>query len=385
MLSCQSQNNNNDVIRIDPLNFKENGISLSELAQDIIYIRIDNHYPIGLIYAVKIIKKSIYLSTQNTGILVFNRNGRFIRKIGSKGRGPGEYIYCMSFAVDENSETVYVRDKDQTIKVYSKGGKFLKNIPLPKCNDGSHFEEVEIFNSYLFVSQYINMGHAEYSWIIMDTLGNLIKQKKNSIPTFPSRIGSIGGTFKFKDKISYWNLYNDTVFTINPDLSYQPSYLFSPGEYRMPKLKIEFNSIDEFVDKLDKYIEPHLLLETDNYLVYDYYFKKKFVIALIDKETKKTYLSYYNSEGGGFSNEIGGIFNDIDGGLMLHPKYYFTNNHFEYLVGLLDSYHIKAHITNDEFKNSTPKYPEKKKEFEKLAESLKETDNPVLMLVRLKN
>ena len=153
----------------------------------------------------------------------------------------------------------------------------------------------------------------------------------------------------------------------------------------MPKLKIEFNSIDEFVDKLDKYIEPHLLLETDNYLVYDYYFKKKFVIALIDKETKKTYLSYYNSEGGGFSNEIGGIFNDIDGGLMLHPKYYFTNNHFEYLVGLLDSYHIKAHITNDEFKNSTPKYPEKKKEFEKLAESLKETDNPVLMLVRLKN
>ena len=31
-----------------------------------------------------------------------------------------------------------------------------------------------------------------------------------------------------------------------------------------------------------------------------------------------------------------------------------------------------------------PKYPEKKKELEKLANSLKETDNQILMIVRLK-
>jgi len=37
-----------------------------------------------------------------------------------------------------------------------------------------------------------------------------------------------------------------------------------------------------------------------------------------------------------------------------------------------------------EFKNSSPEYPEKKKELEKLANTLKETDNPVLVLVRLK-
>jgi len=37
------------------------------------------------------------------------------------------------------------------------------------------------------------------------------------------------------------------------------------------------------------------------------------------------------------------------------------------------------------FKNSTPKYPEKKKELATLADSLKETDNPVLIMLRLKN
>jgi len=51
---------------------------------------------------------------------------------------------------------------------------------------------------------------------------------------------------------------------------------------------------------------------------------------------------------------------------------------------LVFSYELKAHISTESFKNSTPKYPEKKKELEKLAYSLDENDNPVLMLVKLK-
>ncbi len=39
---------------------------------------------------------------------------------------------------------------------------------------------------------------------------------------------------------------------------------------------------------------------------------------------------------------------------------------------------------SEEFRNSKLVYPEKKKELEKIAYSLKETDNPVLVLVRLK-
>jgi len=51
---------------------------------------------------------------------------------------------------------------------------------------------------------------------------------------------------------------------------------------------------------------------------------------------------------------------------------------------LLYPYQIKAHVGTETFINSSPKYPEKKKELEKLANSLKETDNPVLVMVRLK-
>ncbi|MGV8091740.1 MAG: hypothetical protein AB2L24_07745 [Mangrovibacterium sp.] len=52
-------------------------------------------------------------------------------------------------------------------------------------------------------------------------------------------------------------------------------------------------------------------------------------------------------------------------------------------VQLINPFQLKAHVASDEFKNSTPQYPEKKKELEKLANSLSENDNPVLMLMKL--
>ena len=69
---------------------------------------------------------------------------------------------------------------------------------------------------------------------------------------------------------------------------------------------------------------------------------------------------------------------------MFSPIHYFTENDREYLVGIVDAFQLKSYTLSEEFKNSLPKYPERKKEFEKFANSLKETDNPVLMMVRLK-
>ncbi|MDP3445144.1 MAG: hypothetical protein Q8T08_19970 [Ignavibacteria bacterium] len=53
-------------------------------------------------------------------------------------------------------------------------------------------------------------------------------------------------------------------------------------------------------------------------------------------------------------------------------------------MGFVNSYELKAHVASTAFKDSNPKYPEMKKELEKLANSLNENDNPVLMLVKLK-
>ena len=81
---------------------------------------------------------------------------------------------------------------------------------------------------------------------------------------------------------------------------------------------------------------------------------------------------------------LNGIVNDLDAGPMFVPEGFYSENGIEYMYELIGSYKIKTIIESDEFKNSTPKYLEKKKELEKLANNLKETDNPILMIVRLK-
>ncbi len=82
-----------------------------------------------------------------------------------------------------------------------------------------------------------------------------------------------------------------------------------------------------------------------------------------------------------FINAEQGLINDLDGGPNIWPKTIKDDNT---IISWVDAFQLKAHVASETFKNSTPKYPEKKKLLEKLANSLKETDNPVLMMIRLK-
>ena len=76
-----------------------------------------------------------------------------------------------------------------------------------------------------------------------------------------------------------------------------------------------------------------------------------------------------------------GIINDMDGG----PNIWFKTTKDDHtIISWINAYELKSYVASDAFKNSIPKYPEKKKELEKLANSLSENDNPVLMLIKLK-
>ncbi len=74
----------------------------------------------------------------------------------------------------------------------------------------------------------------------------------------------------------------------------------------------------------------------------------------------------------------------MDGGVSFEPQFFSIINNEEYLIGWKNAYQIKDYVASGDFKNSVAINPQKKKAFEELANSLKENDNPVLMLVKLK-
>ncbi len=377
LFSCKSHQNT--LYEFDPRKLNQNKITLSEIADDIRYIPMDNSFPMGLIYRPRyFINNSIYISALNTGIMVFDRKGKLLRKIGSIGRGPGEYTSYYQFTVDDKRETVYVLDGSlNLIKVYSKTGVFLRSISLREYGEG--VDAIEFYNSKLFISYPLQFFGVKYDWIILDTLGNLVKKKERTIPSFTSNWLIGGGMYKFENRIYHWNPFNDTVFSILPDLNYETSFLISPGEHRLPRS--DFDIAKQF----SLFFHPYSMFETRRFLVTDYFFKKR-IIALIDKKSNISYLTYLESWKATVGEKlIGGIFNDLDGGVMFQPESYYVEDNREYMFGLINPYQIKALVKSNEFKSSIPKYLEKKKELVKLADSLKETDNPVFVLVRMKN
>jgi hypothetical protein len=351
---------------INPPTFIENKIVLSEIADDINYIPLDNSLPLGRILNIQKVNDSFYASVQKIGLLAFNKDGKLARKIGDIGRGPGEYLVYLNFAIDRNTEAIYVMDNN-TIKTYSKGGNFIRNIPLEKY--GGYFRGIEFLNSKLLASEFIVIGKAKYNWIILDTLGNLLNEKLNFIPAFKTRMAGIGGTYNFNNKIGYWDLFNDTVFTVSEDCSYKASYVFSHAEYRVPRA---------LNDKLELRLIPISLFESSSDIIYQYIYKVELKIAFIDKKSKKSYIANLNTDNGC------DLENDLDGGIMCRPLCLYEENEHEFLLGYIHPNKLKTHITSNKFKNSDPVFRNKKLELEKLANSLKETDNPVLMMVRLK-
>lgn len=362
------------LLEFDPFLFEEREVALSSLADDISYISLDDSIQLGMIYDFhfpKFVNNSVYLYENKLGILVFSRNGVFLRKIGSIGRGPGEYLHGLTFAVDEKTESIYINDSRDLIKVFSKTGNYLRDISVRQY--GGSIDAIEIVNSMLFISFQPQFSESGYDWIVLDTIGNLKKAKARSIPIFQSNWLAGGGTYIFNNNLSYWHQYIDTVFTISPALDIKPTFILKQGEYRLPRSNFDFNNF------VTQYITFNQIFETRLFFMVRYSFyngKNGFVI--IDKIHGKSYLTYWDNY------NSGSLINDLDGGVNFFPQSYFVENGKEYLVKAVEPYLLINHIGSNEFKDSAPNYSQKKMELEKFANSLKDTDNPVLMVVRLK-
>lgn len=379
ILSCKDSSNL--IYEIDPNSFNQNAIYLSDIAVDINYIQLDNVIKF-VNYKYIVNSSSIYLSAKEIGILKFDRNGKFLRRIGDSGRGPGEFKLGMSFTVDEITGNVYVLDW-RKIKVYSQAGTFIRDISYDGFIGSSEMPgDIELFNSYLYLPDYNINGDSKFDWVILDTLGNLISSKKNVIPSFSTNIGMDGSLYNYNGNLCYFNLYNDTVFSISPDLSYKANFKFSQGEHRWPKKKVDMS----LNFNLSKYFRPFNMFETNKYIVFRYYFLDKYAWAFIDKETKKTFLSFK------YENLISGgkackpyLINDLDGGPDLSEWIqYYTENDNEFIVLLVNPIDLIKKINSEWFKENSVKFPEMKRSLEEMVNNLDESDNPILMMIKLK-
>jgi len=124
--SC-SEKKKGELLEI-PIDFRQNDLlSLSEIAEEITAIELeltDESLLSSDFQKIILSKNEVFIGRMDK-IYVFGKEGKFIRTIGSKGQGPGEYLMLMDIAIDENNKRLFLASSPKLI-CYDFNGNFLK-------------------------------------------------------------------------------------------------------------------------------------------------------------------------------------------------------------------------------------------------------------------
>lgn len=121
-------------------------LSLTDLGEKMTYIPLEtldeSLVKLGSQSQMTVTAEYIFVGENSAPLLAFDRGtGKFLRKIGSVGQGPGEYSGSRDMEVDAEAKRIYFRASPTQYHCYDFEGKFLNTITLPPNNFmmGGHY------------------------------------------------------------------------------------------------------------------------------------------------------------------------------------------------------------------------------------------------------
>jgi hypothetical protein len=309
-----------------------------------------------------------FLVQYYTTLLKFNSNGSFIAKIGTEGRGPNEFTVVHDLDIDKKNQKIYlVSAWQRKINVYSENGKFIRTFRCPL-----NTTHIKVTEDGILCYSINSFANTETSFNLIDTAGRIIKSFPNKYPWQLTRrdayvVEAENLFYRFNNQLFKKELYSDTIY-VYAMRNFKP-YLVIEQWKRLITAKARSDFGPEYL--MENFITPWKLFEFGDYIYYEFLINHK-GYGLIGSKNNDFHVIINTEEG---------LYNDLDGGPNVGPNTIKDDNT---IISWIDAIKLKNYVASDAFKNSTPKYPEKEKALIKLADSLKETDNPVLMLVRLK-
>ena len=344
-------------------------ISLSDIGlNNIFYIPLetDSSAFIRYISRLRYDDNSFVVCVDKRRILRFAWDGSFISSIGKRGKGPNEYLNVHDLDIHENGNIYVLSAWENKFYIYSQSGEFVKSFSSPK--DATKFK---LTGEFILCYSKNSEGIVDNSFNLIDHEGNIVKKYPNKYP-YKSQSNPIiflneNIFYRFNGNLLKKEINSDTVFAFE-DNDFNPIYTFNHGKKLMPQKAREDYSLENI---MEKFITQWNLFEFGNKIYYEF-------------STNGERFSFVGSLKDDFqilSKKEQGFINDFDGGPNIKFKKSINDNT---IISWINAFDLKTYVASDDFKNSTPKYPEKKKELKKLANSLDENDNPVLMLVKLK-
>jgi hypothetical protein len=349
------------------------------------------------------------LASDRRSCFLYDKGGHFIRSIGAKGRGPGEYAYINDISL--SNERIYIRDLFDLYE-YNLDGTFVKKYKNCYLANGENYlQDAIIINDSLLLGNLQNRnGRENNKAILVNRYGNIKNYYKNyNLFDLDAGVRMADGIQqsacinKFNNRTFYLDPMDDTLFCMDDRYKLVPEYVFKLGKYEEPQSERAKGAQGL---GYTKFLHVLNVLQTENFLFIDCMFTKHFparrltpnklnpipqfnadiflwynmtnALGIYNKKTSKLVFSEPTSTDNYYFTT--GLYNDIDGGPRFMPGRMVNDS---IMLMILQFPRLRAHIVSDDFKNSKPKYSEKKQRLEALTDSLTKTeiDNPILMLV----
>ena len=366
-------------------------VKLSEIAESIEYIPLETNSEavVGKIFFDRIFyeKGFFYLMEQNRTIIIHDNDGKYFNKINKLGRGPQEYDAAFTVDIDLKTGNISVLASNKIIE-YSLDGDFKKVMNYKDNGFLSKHYITRFIKSDLkyFLLSTIN-DRSQHSGFLIDSTARLLLSVEypgedyEKVTTYSALLSIMNPMiFRHKNAVRIKNGLNKYILTINEDNSIDTAYIFNFGKYAPDPLKR-----DHF-----RYHAPFIysqfpIFECDQYLFMTFHtgslsdrpakmFRKGGVEGEYDYNFE---CSVFNKKTGEFQfilqpeiNQLGFV-EDFEGGPAVWPKYVSSDG---YMITYMYAHEFKAHAETHEVSER----------FKQIAHSLKDTDNPVIVRVKLK-
>jgi hypothetical protein len=339
-----------------------NTMPLSTLGKELEYIALETSPDCSIDRISELwLNDSLIVVSTIVQVYLFDRSGKFIRKIGSYGRGPGEYSLVSSLNVDQFNNLIRINEM-RRMHTFDFNGNFLSSFdyPFPSVNSLILDENRIMFHELnnIFPSE-----DQRYSWHIFDFKGNEIasfesNSPRNSWMNADTPLYMYEGTGHFKE------FGTDTLFYFDESVV-KPYAIFNAGKYRLePEAQINLDNRDEFRDKIWIYDarenSDHIFLDLG------------FGLSASDK-------GIFNKSTGEFTILTDRAYmNDIDGGINFWPEVIIDDN---IMIDFVEAFDLIQHLDSV---GETPKNVNKGKykEILDIKERINEFSNPVIMILK---
>jgi hypothetical protein len=342
---------------------------------------------------------------------VFGRDGKFIRKIGSVGQGPGEFTHLTGLSIDEKNRMAYI-ETVWTVLEYSWDGVFRQSITKPNSMSDTPLDAVYFVHDSLFIGHILNFaGNENYNFCLFDKSGRVVKSFDNHIKLNRTRlrytdVDAAMTPYRLSENIYVKEIATDTLYCLNKQNELVPQFVFDVGKYAVKKEK-RGDKVDTKDFELNGTItipsRTMPLVGIPDYLFF--YISPFFAPALYDQLPKgrTRTSSVFGNIIEGEDRRVPGIYdivhhqtqlldtdlvskkwgliNDLDGGLSFWPRYYTSDNE---LVAIWQPYEMKEILTEEYFAAHQINDPQAHQKLKELLKTLREDDNSVIVIGKLK-